>query len=405
MKILIVAHYTQIPSESGNNRFNYISNLLSNNPRHQVELVTSSFSHKFKIQRDNEIKNLNYKLTMIYEPGYKKNVCLRRFYSHYKMSRNLKKYLDKLDYKPDVIYCAVPSLDVAKVTAKYAKRNNIKFIIDVQDLWPEAFKMVFRIPIINNVIFFPMKKKADYIYKMADNIVTVSKTYLNRVKIVNKKSSRDEVVFLGTEMEQFDKYNISKEMKKDKNIIKIVYIGTLGHSYDIKIIIDAIKILDEKGIKNIEFLVMGDGPLRESFEEYAKQKKVNCIFTGILQYNEMIPKLCNCGIAVNPIKKGSAGSIINKVGDYAMAGLPVINTQENVEYRELVEKYQIGYNCNNGNLNEISEKIEYLIKNEKIRIQMGKNNRKLAEEKFDRKKTYTRIKSIIEGEKNDNITC
>lgn len=401
MKILIIAHFTQIPSEKGNNRFNYVAEFMGKNQENQVELVTSRFSHKFKTTRelrDEEILKLNYKLTMLYEPKYKKNVSLRRFYSHYRLSKNLKKYLDKLDYKPDVIYCAVPSLDVAKVTAKYAKRNNIKFIIDVQDLWPEAFKMVLRIPLINNIIFFPMKRQADYIYKRADNIVAVSKTYLNRVKAVNKKSIKNEVVFLGTEMEQFDKCNTSKEIKKNKNVIKIVYIGTLGHSYDIKIIIDAIKILNEKEIKNIEFLIMGDGPLRENFEEYAKQKKVDCIFTGIIQYKEMIPELCNCDIAVNPIKKGSAGSIINKVGDYAMAGLPVINTQENAEYRELVDKYQIGYNCDNENVYEISERIEYLIKNEKVRIQMGRNNRKLAEEKFDRKKTYTKIINIIEGE-------
>lgn len=401
MKILIIAHFTQIPSEKGNNRFNYVAEFMGKNQENQVELVTSRFSHKFKTTRelrDEEILKLNYKLTMLYEPKYKKNVSLRRFYSHYRLSKNLKKYLDKLDYKPDVIYCAVPSLDVAKVTAKYAKRNNIKFIIDVQDLWPEAFKMVLRIPLINNIIFFPMKRQTDYIYKRADNIVAVSKTYLNRVKAVNKKSIKNEVVFLGTEMEQFDKCNTSKEIKKNKNVIKIVYIGTLGHSYDIKIIIDAIKILNEKEIKNIEFLIMGDGPLRENFEEYAKQKKVDCIFTGIIQYKEMIPELCNCDIAVNPIKKGSAGSIINKVGDYAMAGLPVINTQENAEYRELVDKYQIGYNCDNENVYEISERIEYLIKNEKVRIQMGRNNRKLAEEKFDRKKTYTKIINIIEGE-------
>lgn len=407
MKILIIAHFIQIPSEKGNNRFNYIAELLGQNQENRVELVTSRFSHKFKTTRelrDEEILKLNYKLTMLYEPKYKKNVSLRRFYSHYRLSKNLKKYLDKLDYKPDVIYCAVPSLDVAKVTAKYAKRNNIKFIIDVQDLWPEAFKMVLNIPIISNILFLPMKKQADYIYKSADNIIAVSQTYLDRAKTVNKKSDKNEVVFLGTEMEQFDKYNTSKEIQKNKDIIKIVYIGTLGHSYDIKIIIDAIKILNEKGIKNINFLIMGDGPLRENFEEYAKQKKVDCIFTGIIQYKEMIPELCNCDIAVNPIKKGSAGSIINKVGDYAMAGLPVINTQENAEYRELVDKYQIGYNCDNENVYEISERIEYLIKNEKVRIQMGRNNRKLAEEKFDRKKTYTKIMNIIEGEENGNIT-
>ena len=72
---------------------------------------------------------------------------------------------------------------------------------------------------------------------------------------------------------------------------------------------------------------MGDGPLKEEFENYAEEKKVDCQFTGRLEYEKMVGLLCSCDIAVNPIKKGSAGSIINKVGDYAAAGLPVINTK------------------------------------------------------------------------------
>ena len=57
---------------------------------------------------------------MLKEPGYTKNVSFKRFYSHYVMGRNLRKYLSNRK-KPDVIYCAVPSLDVAKTAAKYAK--------------------------------------------------------------------------------------------------------------------------------------------------------------------------------------------------------------------------------------------------------------------------------------------
>ena len=397
MKILIIAHFTQMPSEKGNNRFNYISNLLSKNSENQVELITSNFSHKFKKHREMEketTEELKYKITTIHEKGYKKNISLKRFYSHHIMAKNLGKYLLSLEYRPDVIYCAVPSLDVAKVAAKFAEKNDIRFIVDIQDLWPEAFKMVFNIPIVSNSIFLPMKKQADYIYKRADNIIAVSQTYLNRATEVNKKSNRNEVVFLGTEMEKFDKYKKEKIAKKE-GIIKIVYIGTLGHSYNIKIIIDAINKLKEKGINNIEFLVMGDGPLKNEFEEYAKQKDVNCTFTGMMPYTKMIPMLCNCDIAVNPIRKGSAGSIINKVGDYAMAGLPVINTQQNKEYMDLVENYNIGYNCSN-DIDEIAKKIEYLAENKIIRDEMGRNNRKLAEDKFDRFKTYDVIKEIIE---------
>lgn len=398
MKILIVAHFTQTPNENGNNRFNYIANLLGMIKENQVELITTSFSHKNKQQRimNNEpIDKLNYKLTTIYEPGYKKNVSLKRFWSHYIMGKNLKKYLKKIEYKPDIIYCAVPSLDVGKVAAKYAKEHNIRFIVDVQDLWPEAFKMVFNIPIISNIIFAPMERQANYIYKNANDIIAVSETYANRASKVNKIYKNKLVTYLGTDLQYFDDCREKYKVNYVDNVIRITYIGTLGHSYDIKCIIDAIKLLNDKGINNIKFIVMGNGPLKEEFEKYAKEKNIECEFTGRIEYHIMVGKLCACDIAVNPIAHNAAQSIINKVGDYAAAGLPVISTQECEEYRELVDNYNIGFNCENGNIQDIANKIEILIKEKELRNKMGKNNRKLAEERFDRRVTYKQIVDLV----------
>src|SRR5690606_20385478 len=104
----------------------------------------------------------------------------------------------------------------------------------IQDLWPEAFKMVFNIPFVSNTIFYPMKKKADYVYSTADNIVAVSQTYAERAIKVNKKCTNAKSVYLGTDLAYFDR--LAKENKyknKPKDEIWIVYIGTLGHSYDI----------------------------------------------------------------------------------------------------------------------------------------------------------------------------
>ena len=124
---------------------------------------------------------------------------------------------------------------------------------------------------------------------------------------------------------------------------------------------------------------MGEGPLKQRFIQYARDKKIPCEFTGMLDYSEMVSKLIQCDIAVNPIAKGAAGSIINKVGDYAAAGLPVINTQECQEYRDLITNYSAGINCENGNPEDIAEKILFLFQNENNRREMGRNNRVLAE--------------------------
>lgn len=397
MDIVIVSQYLRDIEcfESNNSRFVYIAKLLAMSKNNNVEIITSDFNHTKK-EKFNKIGKLDgVKITACHEPGYPKNVCLKRFNSHKKLSKNIKEYLEKRR-KPDIIYCAIPSLAVGKIVAQYAEKNGVRFVIDIQDLWPEAFKMVFKIPLLSNAIFYPMKRQANYIYKCADNIIAVSDTYRDRATSVNKKYKNKLTVFLGTNLEYFDKCKEKNIKHYNDNIIRIAYIGTLGHSYNIKTIIDALELLKEK-YNNLNFLVMGSGPLKNQFEAYAKDKNINCEFTGRLEYPEMVGTLCSCDIAVNPITHGAAQSIINKVGDYAAAGLPVINTQENLEYRNLVEKYNIGYNCENSNKQDIANKIEILIKDKKLRKELGNNNRKLAEEKFDRKKTYNQIVKIIEG--------
>ena len=333
---------------------------------------------------------------MLDEPGYTKNVSLKRIHSHKVLSRNLKKYLNELDYKPDVIYCSIPSLDVAKEAVKFANKNGIKFIVDIQDLWPEAFKMKLDVPVVSDLLFYPMMKKANYVYSHADEIVAVSETYVDRGLSVNKKIKKGLSVFLGTDLKYFDKCAKDNKVTYKDNLVRIAYIGTMGTSYDLKSITDAIELLNKKNINNIKLIAMGDGPLKAEFENYAKEKKIDCEFTGKLDYPKMVGLLCSCDIAVNPIVGKSVSSIINKVGDYAAAGLPVINTQNSEEYRRLIEKYNAGFNCENGNATDISEKLELLIHNEKLRKQMGKCNRKLAEDLFDRNKNYKKIIKLME---------
>lgn len=396
MKILMIAHFTNGKDETGNCRFHYLVNLLVQQG-YEVELLTSSFCHAKKSQRSQNIL-YPYKIKYIYEPGYRKNVSIQRIISHRKMGKNLKKYLNNLKEKPDVIYCAVPSLDIAYEAGKYAKEKKIRFLIDVQDLWPEAFEMVFSVPLLNKMLFFPMRRKANKVYCMADEIIAVSETYANRALSVNKKVTKGYSVFLGTELSYFDSLKEEKDKIKD-NKFRVAYIGTLGHSYNIKVIIDAIEILYNQGITDLEFLVMGDGPLMEEFQKYAEKRKGNVVFTGRLSYDKMVKKLCTCQVAVNPIVHGAAASIINKVGDYAAAGLPVVNSQECLEYCNLLSRYSAGINCRCDNVEDIVNGIKMLYENKATRDIMAKNSRNLAEKYFNRSISYQMIIEVI----NQNV--
>ena len=61
---------------------------------------------------------------------------------------------------------------------------------------------------------------------------------------MNSSCNKAEVVFLGTDLNVFDNYvKTSPKVRKGKSEIWIGYCGTLGSSYDIKIVIDALNII------------------------------------------------------------------------------------------------------------------------------------------------------------------
>ena len=392
MDILIVANFCMDFGENDNGRFHYLAKLLSRN--HDVEIVTSSFYHVTKKQRT-EIEEERYKIRFLYEKGYDRNVSLKRFYSHFCWGNNVKKYLN-MRKKPDVIYCAIPSLTAANAVVSYCIKNNVRLIVDIQDLWPEAFQIAFNLPIVSTLCFLPFKYLANRVYKNADTICAVSESYVNRGLSVNRKNAKGLSVYLGTELNKFDlNSNKASVVNFQKGDIYIAYCGTLGSSYDIKCVLDAMKILN---CNHLKLIVMGEGPKRREFEMYAQENKVNAEFLGRLSYDKMCSILCRCDMTVNPIVGSSVASIINKHADYAACGLPVLNTQNSDEYRKLVVDYEMGLNSESGDAEGLADNIKYLIDNEEERKRMGANSRLCAEQKFDRESTYNALVSAIVGD-------
>lgn len=396
MDILILSHFCGDFSAGDNDRFFYLAKLLAGQG-HAVEIVTSSFYHTTKAQRGPLPGTGAVKVTLLPEPGYPKNVCLRRFASHHAWGKNVEKYLRERR-KPDVIYCAVPSLTGPLAAADYCRKNGVRFVIDVQDLWPEAFEMVVHILVVSDVGFAPFRAMANRIYAAADAVCAVSQTYVDRALKVNRKCSSGCAVFLGTELAAFDgNAAVHPVTDKPEGALWLGYCGTLGASYDLTCVFDAMVLLRKQGKPLPEFIVMGDGPQKAEFEEYARKQSLPVRFPGRLPYPEMCGVLTACDIVVNPITHGAAQSIINKHADYAACGLPVLNTQECPEYRQLVESYGMGFNCANSDAAGLADKLSCLMDDPALRRTMGQNARRCAEERFDRKNSYQALIEAITG--------
>lgn len=396
--VLLIVNYWHFEFEKKSSRYRTMADVLCDGG-YDVEVISSSFRHQNKTQRDLEyVKTIDsaYKMTLLHEPSYKKNISLTRIKSHHSFAQEIIKYL-KTRKKPDVIIVSVPSLSVGSAVTKYAKENDIKLIIDIQDLWPEAFKMAINIPVVSDILFAPMMCQANKIYSRADKVMAVSDTYMRRGLSQNKNDTEGLAVFIGTDSSLVAEATAGKSVDKPDNEFWVGYIGALGHSYDIKLVIDALKLLKEKSIDNIVFKIMGEGVLMDEFKQYAASSGVNCEFSGFIEYGDMMTTLGACDVAVNPIIGKSVSSIINKVSDYAMAGVPVINTQNSPEYRNLIDAYACGINCESGNAQSVANAIEKLYNDGQLKKSMGENSLRLGKEKFDRTVTYKNIIDLIEG--------
>lgn len=396
VKIIIISNFPGLLDGSYTDRFCYISRLL-HEKGYEVEMITSDFCHDTKQIRHYSSSLYPFKVTLLHETPYKQNVSLQRLKSHWEWGRNVKAYLSQIE-NPDIIYCAIPSLTASKAAADYCKRNGVKFVVDLQDLWPEAFAMAISNKLLQKV-FLPMKWYADSIYAAADKAIAVSDTYVDRILEVNKKLSSGLSVFLGNDGDAFDKGRAEYKLDRKGDELIVGYIGNMSTSYDMPCVFDALSKVEKRGKvdKAIRFVLIGGGVDEGNFKDYASRVYPNSSFLGRKSYQEMAGLLCGCDIVVNPIVKGSVASIINKVGDYALSGLPVINTQDSPEYRNLIEEYQCGINCECGNSDEVADAIEKLAMDEALRKKMGDNARRFGIEKFDRRHTYKKIVDAIEA--------
>ena len=398
-KVAVITMGVKLDGEKGYTRFRYLCEFLVKKG-YEVDLITTTFQHWEKKQRDLESvdqKSYPFGIKFIYEPGYRKNIDLRRVRSHRIAAENLRKLLEKEgDY--DLIYAEIPPNDVALAAAEYAHRNKIPFVADVNDLWPEAMRMVFDIPIVSDLLFYPLKRDAEKVYSLTSGVIGTSDEYRDRPFLNQKRDVLKETVYVGNEISVFDREaeQHADEVQKEEGTFWVTYAGTIGTSYDIRTMVLAAEELMKQGKTKIRFQILGDGPTREMLENLAKERKIqNVKFTGYVPYEQMAAYLVKSDVLINSFVRKAPQSIVTKIGDYLAAGKPMINTCMSPEFRKKVEQDGFGINIEPEDVRELVNAVEWMYENEAERNDMGNRARKIAEEQFDRPASYGKTEAMI----------
>ena len=141
---------------------------------------------------------------------------------------------------------------------------------------------------------------------------------------------------------------------------------------------------------NLEYNLIGDGPLREKFENLIEELEIQPFVKlhGWKNQTDIIKILDTCQLFVAPsvtATDGNQDAPVNTLKESMAMGLPVIGTYHG-GIPELVEDGVSGFLVPEKDADAIAHKLSYLIEHPKIWPQMGKAGRARVEQKYDMNK-------------------
>lgn len=324
-----------------------------------TKLVYSDFSHWYKekmIFKNNDFIPVN-------SISYSKNFSFRRIFSHIHFALNIKKII--LKQNPDIIYIAIPPNISGYVAIKFAKKKNIKTIVDIIDIWPESMPIPnFIKKIFNFSIGFIWKYFRQYSLNKCDYIISESEYFIKKIKM--KSSLNSEVIHL-CKLNYADKY-VNKLICNNEEII-IGYLGSITNIYDFDSLIYLCKKLQEN--RKLILYIIGDGERKNWLIQQLEKFEIRYKYFGkVFDENEKFRILEKCTFGFNGYKESTEVALSYKSIDYMSYGIPIINSAKDDTW-ELIEKENIGLNYNRNKLDSLVKAIQ-LLTDEQI-IEMKQN--------------------------------
>jgi glycosyltransferase involved in cell wall biosynthesis len=311
LKLLIVTQY--FPPEVGapQNRLYELSlrlikegievHVLTAMPNYPVGEIFDAYKNK-KYMFEN-MNGLHVHRSSIYATNSKSiSKRLRNYFSFVRSSYFVGKKHFHGDF--DFVLCESPPLFLGISAYKLAKRLNAKFIFNVSDLWPESAE---KLGLVTNKVFLNMAYRLEKsLYRKA---ALVTGQTQGIVQSINERYPEVQTYWLpnGVDLDYFDPDRIQPgslraDLGFSKEDILILYAGILGHAQGLEIILKAAEAL--KNQKNVKFLIVGSGPLKNELITMKNTLALdNVFFIDIVPKSEMPSLIQAVDVALVPLKK------------------------------------------------------------------------------------------------------
>lgn len=271
-----------------------------------------------------------------------------------KAFKKLKKLQENNNY--DIVHVHTP------IAGVYGRMLKLKFKSLKTIYTVHGFHFYKGAPLLNWLIYYPIEK---IMANFTDSMITMNSEDYERANLFNVKNVYN-VNGVGVDLDFYNSSNCnSVETRKKLNLQKddfvIFMIAEVNKNKNHKQMIEAVKILKDKGIE-VKVICAGEGPLLDTVnKEIRDQNLTENIF--MLGYRTDISELitaCDVGIMMS-YREGLPRSIM----EFMSCGKPVIGT--NIRgIRDLIKNNVNGYLVDVGNSQDTADRIEKLYKEEQI---------------------------------------
>jgi glycosyltransferase involved in cell wall biosynthesis len=248
--------------------------------------------------------------------------------------------------------------------------------------------------IINTVYFFFDQTLGKFNLNNSKKVIAVSKETKKYIQTLMDKDENIEVIYNGVDLDRFNvKYNKSKLRTKFKiptDKFVCLTIRRLTFKNGIENFLNIAKLCDQK--KTL-FLLGGTGPDAEKIKNYIQQNEIkNIKLLGFVKDEDLAQYYALSDVFILPSINGEGFPMV--VLESFSSGVPVLATRSG-GHIEVIKKDKTGYLVDTNKSHEMSEKIDHLIKNEKLLKALSKTCRELVETKLSWKQNITQFENLI----------
>lgn len=300
--------------------------------------------------------------------------------------------------KVDVVIATSPQLLCAVAGYFLARTLRVPFVFEVRDLWPESILAVEALK--DSAFIRLLKGVARYLYKHADQIVTVGEGYRQGIHSrYGIPKERMEVVRNGIDTSLFVPGPRDNEVRREHgwgDRFVIMYVGTHGMAHGLHQVLEAAKALRDDPEK--VFVFVGEGAEKENLKQLAAQWQLPNVQFIDQQTKARIPLFyAACDLGLVSLRESSLFQEVlpSKIFEYLGMAKPILLNVAG-EARQIVEAAGAGRYVPSGDVPALVNAVRELAQQKKELEEMGRRGRDYVVQHFDRRMLAKRYLDILE---------